>query len=98
MRTLRVDESIYSDQFTDCAKPSIADSPHDDQMFRAPERPEFFAMLDDTRGEGLADSRQRFQFVHRSTVDVDEMGLNWRRVDVFRYGRALVGRLVCDSG
>ena len=43
-------------------------------MFRAAKRSEFVAMLDDALGQTRANPRQRFQFVCRSSVDVDEGG------------------------
>jgi hypothetical protein len=40
-------------------------------MFWTPKRSEFIAMLDDSLGETLPNSRQRFQFVRGRSVDVE---------------------------
>lgn len=60
------------DQISQRSKAFVADPAYDDQMFRAAKRSEFVAMLDDSLGQTLPNSRQRFQFVRGSSVDVDE--------------------------
>jgi len=40
-------------------------------MFWTPKRPELVAMLDDSLGETLPNSRQRFQFVRGRSVEVE---------------------------
>lgn len=60
-----------SHQIPQSPKPLIANSADDDQMFRSAERAEPFAMIDDALGETLSNSRKRFQFVCRRSIDVD---------------------------
>lgn len=52
---------LDSDQLSQRAKTLVADSADDDQMFSTPKRSESLAMLNDSFGQALSDTWQRFQ-------------------------------------
>lgn len=54
---------LDSDQLSQRAKTLVADPADDDQIFSTPKRSESLAMLNDSFGQALSDSRQRFQLV-----------------------------------
>lgn len=50
-------------QISQRPKASIANSTHDDQMFRTAKQAVLLAMVDDARGQAFTDAGQGFQFV-----------------------------------
>jgi hypothetical protein len=71
-RTTLILLSLNCDQVSQSAKSSITNPTHNDQVLGAAERAELFPVLDDSFGQALTDAGQRFQFVCRSGVDIDE--------------------------
>jgi hypothetical protein len=72
-------------QIAQCPKPSIADSSHNDQMFRTTKGAEAFAVFDNARRQTFANSWKLLEFCGGRCVDIDKLR-------VYLIGKGNLGR------
>ena len=82
-------------QIAQCPKPSIADSSHNDQMFRTAKGAEAFAVFDNARRQTFANSWKLLEFCGGRCVDIDKLRvcLIGKSSNLWRIARLLIVRL-----